>query len=90
MNLLSKEMEKELVEGLLDICEEKISQALEVRTTQAPYIQQKNILKELDVGYDYFKKFEALGLKRVKIDPNDRIIFFKRSDLYELMDGLAR
>jgi len=89
INLLSKEVEETLVNNLIDQCAKRILTTLENHYTKPPYVQQKEIMAELGVNYAYFKKLEAQGLKRVKIDPNDKTVFYKRSDVYALMDRLA-
>ena len=43
----------------------------------------------LGVGYQYIKKLEAQGLKKVKLDPKDRTVFYKLEDVYKLLDKLA-
>ena len=89
MQLLSKESEKVLVGSLIEMVDKKIITTLEQHYLKPPYVQQKDLMKELNVSYGYFKKLEAQGLERVKIDPKDKTIFYKRSDVYALMDELA-
>jgi len=89
MNLLSQETETTLVNNLIELCDKRIITTLENHYVKPPYVQQKDLMEELGVSYGYFKKLEAQGLKRVKIDPRDKTIFYKRSEVYELMDQLA-
>jgi len=89
MKILSEETEKELMHNLIAIYRSEIKKVTENQLSKPPYIQQKAIMKELGVGYDYFKKIEARGLKRVKLDPKDKNVFYRREDVYKLMDKLA-
>ena len=89
MNLLSKEMESELVTSLVSQCSEKLLAVIENQYNRSPYIQQKALMEELDITYPYLKKLESRGLKRVKLDDKDRTVFYKRSDVFNLMDQLA-
>ena len=89
MNLLSKEAQTELVTNLVAQCSEKLFETLENEYNRSPFVQQKALMEELGIGYTYLKKLEAHGLKRVKLDDKDKTIFYKRTDVYNLMDQLA-
>jgi len=88
MQLLSKESETVLVENLVELVDKRIVEVLERNYNRSPYANQKEIMSELGVSYAYFKKLEAQGLRRVKIDPNDKTIFYNRSEVYKLLDQL--
>jgi len=89
MNLLSKEAEAELVDRLVAKCTEKLLSVIENEYLKSPYIQQKSLMSETEITYPFLKKLEARGLKRVKLDDKDKTVFYKRSDVFELMDQLA-
>ncbi|SJZ49490.1 hypothetical protein SAMN02745116_00533 [Pilibacter termitis] len=55
-----------------------------------PYIQQKELLKELGVSYTWLKKLERNGLKRISLGENDRVVFYSRVQVYALLERLAR
>ena len=89
MNLLSSETEIALIDNMVELCNKHIARAMESQYAKAPYIQQKELLEELNINPAYLKKLEAHGLKRIKIDPNDRTVFYKRADVYKMFDRLA-
>ena len=89
MNLLSPEAQQQLVTNLVTQCDQRIIEVLEQNYAKPPYIQQKELMAELGVNYPYLKKLEDHGLKRVKLDPKDKTIFYRRSDVYQLFDELA-
>jgi|GEM_PF-2653754 len=89
MNLLSPEVEKELVDRLVEQCTEKLLSVIEQNYHQFPYVQQNELMNEMNISYPYLKKLESRGLKRVKLDSKDKTIFYKRRDVVELMDKLA-
>ena len=89
MNLLSNEMENELVTNLVAQCSKKLFAVIENQYNRSPFVQQKVLMEELGIGYSYLKKLEAKGLKRVKLDEKDKTIFYKRADVFNLMDQLA-
>ena len=53
------------------------------------YIQQKELLEELKIKPLYLRKLEARGLKRIKLNKRDKTVFYKRADVYKLLDKLA-
>lgn len=89
MNLLSPEAQSQLVLNLVDQCSEKLFRVIENYYIKSPYVQQKALMEELGISYSYLKKLEAHGLKRVKLDEKDKTIFYKREDVFKLMDSLA-
>lgn len=89
MELLSNEYQAHLVDNLVAQCEKKLLHIIEQHYNRFPYIQQKDLMELLGVGYQYIKKLEARGLKRVQLDPNDRTIFYKLKDVYDLLDKYA-
>jgi len=89
MNLLSENTEKNLVYNLINLCEKHLLSVIEREYYKPEYVKQKQLLQELGINYAYLKKLEANGLKRVKLDPEDKTIFYKRKDVYALFDQLA-
>lgn len=89
MELLSNQYQAHLVENLVEQCEKRLLKIIEESYLKSPYIQQKDLMAELKVGYQYVRKLERQGLKRVQIDPQDKTVFYKRKDVYELLDKLA-
>ena len=89
MELLSNQYQAHLVDNLVAQCEERLLHIIEQNYNRPPYIQQKDLMELLSVGYQYIKKLEAQGLKKVKLDPKDRTVFYKLEDVYKLLDKLA-
>lgn len=88
MSLLSPQAERSLVVNLMNTLDKQISEIAKNNYNKPPYIQQRELMEELGVNYAYLRKLEAQGLARIKIDSKDRTIFYKRSDVYDLMDKL--
>ena len=86
MNLLSPEIEINLVDKLLELCEERVIGAIEQRFMKPPYIQQKELIVELGISHSYLRKLETFGLQRIQLDALDKNVFYKRTDVYELLE----
>ena len=88
MEMLSNQYQAHLVNNLVAMCKEELLRIIEQNYNRPPYIQQKDLMELLGVGYQYIKKLEALGLKKVKFG-NDRTVFYKLEDVYKLMEEHA-
>ena len=88
--ILSDQAKRSLFVLIADKVVPQIAEVIKQHYEKPPYIQQKELIEELGITYAVFKKLEAHGLKRTRLEPNGRTIFYKRSDVYELMDKLAK
>lgn len=88
MSILSFEAEQELTQSVLN----RVDKLVEARVEQSrefPYVQQAELLKELNISTTYLAKLWAHGLKQVILEDGDRTVWYKKSQLESLMDSLA-
>lgn len=88
MSILSFEAEQELTQSVLN----RVDKLVEARVEQSrefPYVQQAELLKELNISTTYLTKLRAHGLKQVILEDGDRTVWYKKSQLESLMDSLA-
>ena len=88
MSILSFEAEQELTQSVLN----RVDKLVEARVEQSrefPYVQQAELLKELNISTTYLAKLGAHGLKQVILEDGDRTVWYKKSQLESLMDSLA-
>ena len=88
MSILSFEAEQELTQSVLS----RVDKLVEARVEQSrefPYVQQAELLKELNISTTYLAKLRAHGSKQVILEDGDRTVWYKKSQLESLMDSLA-
>ena len=88
MSILSFEAEQELTQSVLN----RVDKLVEARVEQSrlfTYVQQAELLKELNISTTYLAKLRAHGLKQVILEDGDRTVWYKKSQLESLMDSLA-
>lgn len=88
MSLLSEQAERELTQSVLTRLDKLVDSKIG-QNQKFPYVQQSELLKELRISTTYLTKLKAHGLKQVQLEENDRTVWYKRSQLEELMDQLA-
>lgn len=88
MSLLSEQAERELTQSVLTRLDKLVDSKIG-QSQKFPYVQQSELLKELRISTTYLTKLKAHGLKQVQLEENDRTVWYKRSQLEELMDQLA-
>lgn len=88
MSILSFEAEQELTQSVLNRVDKLVEARVE-RLREFPYVQQAELLKELNISTTYLAKLRALGLKQVILEDGDRTVWYKKSQLESLMDSLA-
>ncbi len=88
MSILSEQAERELAQAALARLDKLIDARIE-QLREFPYVQQSELMAELKISTTYLTKLKAHGLKQVILEDGDRTVWYKRSQLEDLMDELA-
>lgn len=88
MSLLSEQAERKLTQSVLTRLDKLVESKIE-QSKKFSYIQQSELMLELGISITYLSKLKAHGLKQVILEDGDRTVWYKRSQLEELMDELA-
>lgn len=89
MQMLSENAEREFI----NLITSKIDEAIKRNERMRPLpdlVKQSVLMKELGISSTYLKKLEKYGLKRVQLEEGDRVIFYSRKQLNEVMTKYAQ
>lgn len=88
MGILSEQAEHDLAVGALERLD-KLIELRERQQTEFPYLKQADLKRKLGISNKYLAKLKVHGLKSAILEEGDSYVWYKVSDVVDLMDTIA-